>query len=412
MGDHKGKEAAADPQTPPTPTKTIGTVETTGNASATSANDTSTQAPRSPPSTLYVQNDVRHDDEANTAQRQHEDEDPYGAPSVADSSGGSTGIEADIFDEDDDAYAESTSTSYLTSIASDIRRGIEENGRLYAAYGMHKTWLPIDDAELDRNDLQHCKLLLLLENKLFIAPIGDNPQNILDMGTGSGIWAMDVADTYPSAAVVGVDLAPTQPSMIPPNVHFEIDDIEKDWLYPRNHFDFIHGRELIMAIRDWPRLVRQAYNHLKPGGYLQLCGSYPAFQSDDGTLPDDSAYIAMGQIFFDMSERVGASGREPRNWKRYLEDAGYEDVVERVYKVPTNPWPKDPRLKRVGAFELEHFREGIANVFARGYTEILGGDPVYFQVLLAKARQEVSNRSMHSWVPFYYVYGRKPLHAS
>lgn len=267
---------------------------------------------------------------------------------------------------------------------------------------------------------------MLLENKLFIAPITDNPQNILDLGTGSGIWAMDVADTYPSASVIGVDLAPTQPSMIPPNVQFEvlppsslllhahqcrtrtnqphlrqkqIDDVEKDWLYPRNHFDFIHGRELIMAIRDWPRLARQAFNHLRPGGYLQLCGSYPAFQSDDGTLPADSAYIAMGQIFFDMSERVGASGREPRNWKRYLEEAGYEDVVERVYKVPTNPWPKDPRLKRVGAFELEHFKEGIANVFARGYTEILGGDPTYFQVLLAKARLEVSNRAMHSWVP-------------
>lgn len=278
-----------------------------------------------------------------------------------------------------------------------------------------------DSKQLDRNDLQHCKLTLLLENKLFIAPIGDNPQNILDLGTGSGIWAMDVADTYPSASVLGVDLAPTQPSMVPPNVHFEvtsspfspssikpgqkltqahqIDDIEKDWLYPRDHFDFIHGRELIMAIRDWPRLVRQAYNHLRPGGYLQLCGSYPAFQSDDGTLPEDSAYIAMGQIFFDMSEKVGASGREPRNWKQYLEEAGYEDVVERVYKVPTNPWPKDPRLKKVGAFELEHFREGISNVFARGYTEVLGGDPVYFQVLLAKARQEVSNRAMHSWVP-------------
>ncbi|KAK3322661.1 S-adenosyl-L-methionine-dependent methyltransferase [Apodospora peruviana] len=318
-------------------------------------------------------------------------------------------IEADVFsDDDEDGYANSTSTSYLTSIASDIRRGIEENGRIYAAYGMHKAWLPIDDAELDRNDLQHCKFTLLLENRLFLAPIADSPQNILDLGTGSGIWAMDVADTYPSAAVVGVDLAPVQPSMIPPNLHFEIDDVEKDWLYPRNHFDFIHGRELVMAIRDWGRLIRQSYNHLKPGAYLQLSGSVPDFRSDDGTLPEQSAYVEMGKIYFDMSERVGASGKEPMNWKRYLQEAGFEDVVERVYKIPTNPWPKDPRLKRIGAFELEHFREGIANVFARGYTDILGGDPVYFQVLLAKARQEVADRGMHSWVPFYYVYGRKP----
>jgi hypothetical protein len=154
-----------------------------------------------------------------------------------------------------------------------------------------------------------------------------------------------------------------------------------------------------MAIRDWPRLIRQAYTHLKPGAYLQLSGSVPDFQSDDGTLPLDSAYVEMGKIYFDMSARVGAPGREPLNWKHYLEEAGYVDVVERVLKIPTNPWPRDERLKRIGAFELTHFRDGIANVFARGYTDILGGDPVYFQVLLARARQEVLNRGMHSWVP-------------
>lgn len=221
MGDRKGS-AATDPHAPPTPTGTIGTIETTGTAAATSVTDTNTDDTRpSPPPPVTATLDLERE-----AQPNDDDYDPHhhGAPSVTDSSAPSTGIEADIFDDDDDedAYAASTSTSYLTSIASDIRRGIEENGRLYAAYGMHKAWLPIDDAELDRNDLQHCKLTLLLEDKLFIAPIGDNPQNILDLGTGSGIWAMDVADTYPSAAVIGVDLAPTQPSMIPPNVHFEV----------------------------------------------------------------------------------------------------------------------------------------------------------------------------------------------
>lgn len=154
-----------------------------------------------------------------------------------------------------------------------------------------------------------------------------------------------------------------------------------------------------MAIRDWPRLIRQAYSRLKPGAYLQLAGSVPDFRSDDGTLPQDSAYVEMGRIYFDMSARAGVSGLEPTRWKQYLEEAGYEDVVERVLKIPTNPWPRDQALKQIGALELSHFRDTIANVFARGYEQILGGDPTYFQVLLAKARQEVLNRHMHSWVP-------------
>ncbi|KAF4472000.1 tam domain-containingmethyltransferase [Fusarium albosuccineum] len=319
-------------------------------------------------------------------------------------------IEADDYQEnvDDDVYPESTNTSYLTSIASDIRRGIQENGRTYGVYGIHKAWIPSDDLEVERNDLQHCKFTMLLGNELHLAPIPDYPQKILDLGTGSGIWAIDMAEQHPSARVIGVDTTPVQPSVIPPNLTFEIDDVEDEWLWGEASFDFIHARELIMAIRDWPRLMRQAYTHLKPGAYFQLAGSVPDFKSDDGTLPPGSAYVELGQIYFEMSARVDTSGWEPTRWKEHLENAGFEDVVERVLKIPTNTWPKDKQLKEIGAFELNHFRENISNVFARGYEQILGGDPAYFQVLLAKARKEVLNPNMHSWVPFYVVYGRRP----
>ncbi|KAM5354448.1 hypothetical protein ACJ41O_001097 [Fusarium nematophilum] len=348
---------------------------------------------------------------------------PSGTPPAAD---GDSHIEPDDFDEGDETYPESTTTSYLTSIASDIRRGIQENGRTYGVYGLHKAWMPSDDLEMERNDLQHCKFTMLMGNELHMAPIPDYPQRILDLGTGSGIWAIDMAEKHPSARVIGVDTTLVQPNIVPPNLTFEassaatlfvvipvltppqIDDIEHDWLWGEATFDFIHARELIMAVRDWPRLMSQAYTHLKPGSYFQLSGSVPDFRSDDGTLPPDSAYVEMGKIYFDMSERVGLSGWEPTRWREHLENAGFEDVVEKVLRIPTNPWPRDKHLKEIGAFELHHFRETIANVFARGYEQILGGDPDYFQVLLAKARQEVLNPNMHSWVPFYVVYGRRP----
>lgn len=62
----------------------------------------------------------------------------------------STRIEPDS-STDDEGYAESTSTSYVTSLASDIRRGVEENGRVYAAYGIHKPWVPVDELEVRRD---------------------------------------------------------------------------------------------------------------------------------------------------------------------------------------------------------------------------------------------------------------------
>src|SRR6266498_2013818 len=112
---------------------------------------------------------------------------------------------------------------------------------------------------MDRNDFQHCKFTLLMNNKLHLAPIVPSPQKILDLGTGSGIWAIEFADKYPSAEVIGVDTAAVQPQDVPVNLQFEVDDIENDWLWPKNTFDFIHVREVVLAIRNWPRLIRQAY---------------------------------------------------------------------------------------------------------------------------------------------------------
>jgi methylase of polypeptide subunit release factors len=60
-------------------------------------------------------------------------------------------------------------------------------------------------------DLQHHLWKATLHGKLFLAPIKDNPQNVLDLGTGTGIWAIEFADKYPSASVLGTDLSPIQP---------------------------------------------------------------------------------------------------------------------------------------------------------------------------------------------------------
>lgn len=54
---------------------------------------------------------------------------------------------------------------------------------------------------------QHHELLLKVFNgEIHLAPIGTNPQRIIDIGTGTGIWAIDAADKYPSAEVIGTDL--------------------------------------------------------------------------------------------------------------------------------------------------------------------------------------------------------------
>ena len=52
---------------------------------------------------------------------------------------------------------------------------------------------------------------LLCNNHLHLAPLS-NPQRILDIGTGTGIWVMEMADEYPDAQIIGTDLSPIQPT--------------------------------------------------------------------------------------------------------------------------------------------------------------------------------------------------------
>ena len=300
--------------------------------------------------------------------------------------------------EVDEGYATSTSTSYLTSIASDVRKGVLENGRIYPDYGKNQYGLPMDEAELDRNDLQHSKFMMLLDGRLHAAPIANAPQEILDLGTGTGIWAIDMADAYPSARVVGVDLIPTQPAWVPTNCHFEIEDVEDDWTRRTNSFDYIHGRELLLAIRDWKKLLDQSFAHLKPGGFLELGGTVPQPGSDDGTLSLGPTYLEIGELLLEMSEKMQTSILEPLSWKQKMEAAGFTNVKQYNHKVPLGPWPKHKRLKKIGAIELVHVPEALEPCILRGFTQVLGGDLNHLQVMLTRVRNEIKNPKMHSYV--------------
>lgn len=145
-------------------------------------------------------------------------------------------------------------------------------------------------------------------------------------------------------------------------------------------------------------LIAQAYEHVKPGGYFELSATVPIIGCDDDSLPHDSSYKEVSAVFFEIGAALGADGNAPKQWKTQLEAQGFEGVIENIFKIPTNPWPKDKRQKQIGALEVTNFLEFITGAFERGYVGLLGKDPDYLQALLARTRGEVTDRKIHSYV--------------
>jgi hypothetical protein len=58
---------------------------------------------------------------------------------------------------------------------------------------------------LNSLDMHHEALVLIQEGALHLAPL-EEPKRILDVGTGTGIWAIGMADKHPKSKVIGFDL--------------------------------------------------------------------------------------------------------------------------------------------------------------------------------------------------------------
>lgn len=164
--------------------------------------------------------------------------------------------------EVDSAYDDSAIYTFeLVSIDSSDSLSCEENGRTYHSYGCTEYWGPNDEPAREQQDVSHEFFRQVLDGELFIAPIGESPQDILDIGTGTGIWAIEAAEIYPSSEVVGIDLSKMQPTHVPPNVEFQIDDINSRLYKENTEYDLIHVRELLGSVVDWPELIGKCFEY-------------------------------------------------------------------------------------------------------------------------------------------------------
>lgn len=284
-----------------------------------------------------------------------------------------------------------------------------EHGRTYHAFHAGKYHVPNDAGEQDRLDCHYHALRLSIEDKLFHAPVKE-PTSILDVGTGTGIWAVDVADEFPTAQVIGFDLSPIQPNWIPPNLHFEVLDADEEWGYGQDRFSLVHTRFMNgFSIKDWSHFYKEAYHSLQPGGWVENQEFDCQVLSDDNTIPPDSKVQEWVKLWNEGIEALGASGRcDPEKLARQMADEGFSNVSIKQYKMPIGPWPKDKRLKDAGKFGLVAITEGMQGLSSKVFTKGLGWSVEELEALLMDVRAEFYRPAIHSYWPAFVITGQKP----
>ena len=139
---------------------------------------------------------------------------------------------------------------------------------------------------------------------------------------------------------------------VPPNVKFLVDDIESEWAYENNPFDFIHARNLLCSIRDFGKLIKQCYRYatgplpcffldsltdnrsVKPGGWVELqdWDGYP--YSEDGSLSGTGLQQYYDNVY-GAFEQAGYEVRPGVKLEQWFKDAGFVNIHVEMFVVPT-----------------------------------------------------------------------------
>ncbi|KAL7934715.1 S-adenosyl-L-methionine-dependent methyltransferase [Trichoderma chlorosporum] len=372
--------------------------------------------------------DAEEEEDKEEHENENDEEDEHGE--------GEEDDDDDEEEEEDDATASDSNSNYSTA-SEDALPPIHEYGHIYHGSGRMVT--PNDPCENQRQAYQHELFTLCLGGSLtftklpldLLAP--DSPRfHILDVGCGGGHWCMEMAQSNPLVDVLGIELSSANlPKDVPPNLTFEIADAAEDW--PPRLYDFIHLRNLVGGgIRDWRRLIVQAFDHLKPGGQLEFTEVTPLFygvdpdpmasSSEDDTDAETAqqqrqqqrpraecgaASLEYGVIFAEIATELGIDFDPTPKVRPWLRQLGAESVRERSDWMPVRDWARDPVVRKKGEILNKMLVTGCNHWTLRMFG-LAGWEEEKTRELLTRVMQEYEDPLLKTCIKVTFISARKP----
>ncbi|HEU0026532.1 MAG TPA: class I SAM-dependent methyltransferase [Ktedonobacterales bacterium] len=258
--------------------------------------------------------------------------------------------------------------------------------------------LPKDLGETNRLDFQHYMLRYALKGN-YAAPLED-PRDILDVGSGTGRWGMDMAQQFSAARIVGMDVTPppveanATPLPSPANYSFVQGNVLERVPFPDDSFDFIHQRFLTLAVPTarWPGVVAELLRVTRPGGWVELVETAPPMGAP--------AMDQLARWGIELTQRRGIDISLMARIGDLLRDGGATQVTARTVSIPVGK-PNG----RIGAMAAVDYLTALSAV--RGPVTKLGiVDEATYDAMMARGRQEFDQGVFLQ--PVYLAFGCKP----
>ncbi|MBX5459330.1 MAG: methyltransferase domain-containing protein [Thermogemmatispora sp.] len=260
--------------------------------------------------------------------------------------------------------------------------------------------LPKDLGEINRLDFQHYVLRAALRGN-YLAPI-QQPRRILDVGCGTGQWAFELAQQFPQAEVIGLDLEQIKASASPPpNYRFVQGDLLEGLPFDSDSLDFVHQRLLVLALplTAWPGIVKDLARVTAPGGWVELLEAGTALQDYMPSGPATQEFYRLGAQLAAL-RGLDTEGLVMRSLARYLEEAGLINIHYQPLDIPLGEW--GGRIGSLMALDLREVWKAISAPIAARF----GKPEQEVLALIDQASQEWNQ--FRTTCRFAVAYGQKP----
>lgn len=123
---------------------------------------------------------------------------------------------------------------------------------------------------------------------------------------------------------------------------------------------------------------------------------------------EDYRYCKYIDLCMEGYGRFGVNARAMENNKTLLEEGGFVNIGEKVWKVPIGTWPRDPTMKTIGLYNRSIIIDGLQGVGMAPLTRALKWTPEEVEVFLVDVRRSLMKSPAHAYYTYHCVYGQKP----